>query len=159
MFNRLSMNKQERNEAQWAKWTDQVLTQLPAHSAPATLAPRIRAAVARLQVLPWHRRPWLQWPITFKCLSLAVVGATSTAVSYWVLPHAPVVPSASAVVPGYEPAVTIVGAFSTLSHGLFQALAHSGTGTMAVVLGTIGVFWCMSLGLGTACWRLSIREN
>ncbi len=153
------MNEQERNEAQWAKWTDQVLTQLPAQSAPATLVPRIRAAIARVQALPWYRCPWLEWPVTFKCLSLAVVGATSTAISNWVLPHAPVVPSASAVVPGYQPAATVVGAFSTLSHGLFQALAHSGTATMVLVFGTIGLFWCLSLGLGTACWHLSTREN
>lgn len=153
------MNEQERNEAHWARWTDQVLGQLPARPAPTTLAPRVRAAIARMQALPWYRRPWMQWPMAAKCLSLAVVGAASTAVSYWVLPHAPAVPSASAVVPGYQPAVTMVGAFSALSHGVFQALIHSGTGTMAVVFGTIGALWCMSLGLGTACWRLSIREN
>lgn len=159
MFNVLVMNEQEHNEAKMARWADKVLGQLPGQQAPATLAPRIRAAVARLKALPWYRRPWLQWPLGWRLLSLGLASSASAAISYWGLPAAPTVGSPADLVPGYHPTVTIAGAFATVAHGLFHAVAHAGTWTIAMGLAVAGALWCLSLGLGTVCWRLSVRDN
>ncbi len=153
------MNEHESNDGRMARWADQVLSQSPLQQAPATLLPRIRAAVARLQSLPWYRRPWLQWPLGWRLLSVGLASAASAAMSYWGLPQAPAVGSPADLVPGYHPTVTLASACATVAHGLFHALTHAGTWTVAIVLAVAGTLWCLSLGLGTVCWRLSVRDN
>jgi hypothetical protein len=46
--------------------------------APATLLPRVLAAVAAEQARPWHQRPWWTWPLAGQAAyGLAVAGAAA----------------------------------------------------------------------------------
>lgn len=153
------MKDQEQMEARMARWTEEALRQLPTQKAPGSLAPRVRAAIARLGAVPWYRQPWLNWPIQWRMLSAACVVLGIASVAVWGLPVTPAAPEPSAVVPGLQPAATLWGALTTLASALFGAVLHSGTWTAALVLGGLTTLWFLSLGLGTACWRIASVES
>jgi hypothetical protein len=50
---------------------DDALDQLPARPAPASLAPRVMAAVHAWEERPWHQRGWLSWPAGWQAASVA----------------------------------------------------------------------------------------
>ncbi len=52
-----------------AAWADQTLRQLPMRRAPASLMPRVLAALARQRALPWYQQPWFRWPRHFQMLA------------------------------------------------------------------------------------------
>ncbi len=54
------------------KQMDRELRSLPAPRAPETLAPRVMAAIAAQTALPWHRRPWFEWPRGWQVASAAL---------------------------------------------------------------------------------------
>jgi hypothetical protein len=47
------------------------LRRLPAPAAPATLLPRVLAAVQAWTLRPWYARAWFTWPIGLQVVSLA----------------------------------------------------------------------------------------
>ena len=53
------------------------LAHLPSPAAPATLLPRVMAAVQAWATRPWYERAWTTWPIGWRVAALAlfVVGA------------------------------------------------------------------------------------
>jgi hypothetical protein len=57
------------------KQMDRELRSLPAPRAPETLAPRVMAAIAAQAALPWHRRPWFEWPRGWQVASAALTVA------------------------------------------------------------------------------------
>jgi hypothetical protein len=52
---------------------DRHLQRLPAPQAPATLLPRVLAAVGQLDRSPWYARPWIAWPRGLQVVSATVV--------------------------------------------------------------------------------------
>jgi hypothetical protein len=55
------------------------LAGLPAPHAPASLLPRVMAAVHAWAARPWYERAWFTWPIPLKVASCALVIALLTA--------------------------------------------------------------------------------
>lgn len=153
------MNEQEQKEAALGRWADEVLRQLPGHRAPASLLPRVRTAVMRLRTLPWYQRPWLQWPLGFRLMSLFFAAGFSAILSSSVLPHVPTAPTASEIVPGYAPVVSLANATAATARAVEHAIVHSDAWIVALILGVLAALWFLALGLGTACWRLAIQEH
>ena len=49
------------------------LRRLPSPMAPATLLPRVLAAVQQWSQRPWYERAWFTWPIGWQVISLAAL--------------------------------------------------------------------------------------
>jgi hypothetical protein len=66
---------------------DAALRRLPALRAPATLTPRVMAAVRQRREAPWYRRSWFAWPaggrLVAATVALALIGA-----GVWWMPSA-----------------------------------------------------------------------
>jgi len=52
---------------------DRQLQRLPDPQPPATLLPRVLAAVGDLDPSPWYARPWMAWPRALQVVSATVV--------------------------------------------------------------------------------------
>ncbi|HWB99211.1 MAG TPA: hypothetical protein VG672_21025, partial [Bryobacteraceae bacterium] len=68
------MNSQRQNDLETE--IDRLLRELPELNAPASLAPRVLAALARKTALPWYRQPWTAWPFYLR-LAVFVLLLTS----------------------------------------------------------------------------------
>lgn len=66
---------------------DASLKALPAPQAPATLVPRVMAAISALRGQPWYLRPWLSWPAGWQAASATVV-VSMLAGALWMVPAA-----------------------------------------------------------------------
>lgn len=69
----------------WEAWLDRRLRELPDRPAPASLAPRVLAAVAARARRPWYRRPWLEWPRPVQAASLLAVSFALGALTFALL--------------------------------------------------------------------------
>jgi hypothetical protein len=52
---------------------DRALRQLPPPAAPATLLPRVMAALQEGTERPWYERAWFTWPAGWKAASIAAL--------------------------------------------------------------------------------------
>jgi hypothetical protein len=66
---------------------DAELRRLPDPVAPATLLPRVLAAVDAWARRPWYARAWFTWPLPLRAASVAVAAAAVYGV--WNLPPLP----------------------------------------------------------------------
>jgi hypothetical protein len=66
---------------------DRDLRRLPLPMAPATLLPRVLAAVDAWARRPWYTRAWFTWPLGWQIASIAALALF--AVGLWMLPPAP----------------------------------------------------------------------
>ncbi len=154
------MNDNGRNEEKLAAWADQALKQLPARRAPATLAPRVLAALAKQRALPWYRQPWLNWPRHFQVLSLVLFAGLLGAITWFLLPHADALTLANAKQTlsqseAVRPVSVTMGVLSALGNALVLVLGNLQAWVIAAALGALAFLYFSCLGLGTACWRLA----
>jgi hypothetical protein len=154
------MSDPRKHDEPLAAWTDHALKQLPARPAPATLAPRILAALARRRALPWYRTPWFNWPRHFQVLS-AVLAAAVVGVGLWlILPHTDAVTLASAKQAAgnleiVRPVSVTASILGTLGNAFLLVVKSLNTWVLAGLLGAFALVWSTTLGLGTACWRMA----
>ena len=66
---------------------DAALRRLPALRAPATLTPRVMAAVRQRREAPWYRRSWFAWPAAGR-LAAATAALVLIGAGIWWLPSA-----------------------------------------------------------------------
>jgi hypothetical protein len=69
-------------------WLDRELRRLPDPLPPASLLPRVMAAVQALERRPWYTRAWIQWPRPMQALSSAAAMAVLVAAWWLVFPAA-----------------------------------------------------------------------
>ncbi len=142
-----------------ATWADHTLKQLPVRRAPATLAPRVVAALARQRGLPWYQQPWFRWPRHLQALAFLLATALLFGLAWFIIPHGDAVSLAAAQQAASQlelvkPVTTTFDVLGTLGHAgtlLFRSLSGW---ALAAVLGGAAFLWCSTLGLGTAAWRL-----
>ena len=143
-----------------AEWTDQVLRQLPARRAPASLAPRILQAIARQRALPWYRRPWMEWPRLYRVITAVATLLVLGFGGWWILPHADVV-SLSAATEAASQFETVrevsvtAGILKSLGQAVLLVVRSLHAWVLAGLLGLAALIWTTTLGLGTVCWRLA----
>jgi hypothetical protein len=143
-----------------AEWTDQVLRQVPARRAPASLAPRILQAIARQRALPWYRRPWMEWPRLYQVITAVATLLILGAGGWWILPHADAVSlsaateAASQLEAVREVSVT-AGVLKSLGQALLLVVRSLHAWVLAALLGLAALIWTTTLGLGTVCWRIA----
>ncbi|MBX3744228.1 MAG: hypothetical protein KF833_02875 [Verrucomicrobiae bacterium] len=136
---------------------DRALRALPERSAPATLMPRVRQAIAERQRLPWWRKSFQHWPGPARWMFLGLTTALAVLVlsAGW----------GGSDGAGYrwmaQEALAVAG-YLEVAAGVLGTLTNAGL----AVAGTLGPAWIWgaaavagacyltTLGLGTFCYRL-----
>lgn len=143
-----------------AAWADHTLKQLPQRRAPATLAPRVMAALARQRALPWYQQPWFRWPRHLQVLAFLLAGTLLAGLAWVIAPHGDTLSLESARLAASQlelvkPVTTTFDTLGTLGHAGTLLLKNLSGWVLAAALGGAAVVWCSTLGLGTATWRLA----
>jgi hypothetical protein len=63
--------------ADLARHVDDLLRRLPLPDAPATLLPRVMAAVQSFSQRPWYQRAWFTWPLQLQVAACVLLIATA----------------------------------------------------------------------------------
>jgi len=71
------------SDPKWETELAQELRKLPDREAPATLIPRVMAALQARVRLPWWRRTWWQWPPAAQLLGLLAVSSVLGLITYY----------------------------------------------------------------------------
>ncbi|MCW5557195.1 MAG: hypothetical protein KIT22_05100 [Verrucomicrobiae bacterium] len=147
-----------------ARWADGILRQLPDRPAPAGLAERILQAVARHRALPWHRRPWTQWPAGLQVLAGLMAAGVLAAMWWLLLPEADAMTrsaaqAASSRLDALGPWSAVVSLVQSLANALILVLRGLNPWMLAAGAGFLAILWTTTLGLSTACWRLAMGPS
>jgi hypothetical protein len=150
------MNERSHNEERLAEWTDRTLKQLPLQAAPATLAPRVLAQLARQKAVPWHRKPWMNWPRHFQILSVLLFAGLVGSIAGILLPNlnAMSLTGSAASQDWVKPVSTTLGVLGALGNAASAVLRNTQGWVIASLLGILASIYLSCLGLGTACWRI-----
>ena len=138
------------------------LRQLPELEAPATLLPRVMAAIVARQQLPWWRRSWTTWPrgtrmgffVLLMLIALTMLGGGWQAWN---------TVAASRYGVGLEqflaPVLSLGQLVVVLAHGLSLTVKTLIMQPVFVAgLIAIGLMYLTCIGLGSACFRLVIHR-
>jgi hypothetical protein len=159
------MKDRQPTEKALERWATDALRQLPQRKAPASLAPRILAAVARAEARPWYMRPWSEWPDHFRWMTVLVVGALlAAALQALAGVHHAALPVLAQmddqVASTIRPASVLVNAMEALGRGAVHAARGSlGGYGLAACAGLLALIWGSTIGFGATCWRLAGERN
>lgn len=150
------------HEQRLAAEIDRELKTLPELRAPSTLIPRVRAAIAQRQSVPWYRQPWPAWPVPVRAAALVVLAGFFASLCFgaWRLPDTEGYLAASRHAAGWFSGLTTLW---NVLHALLSTLARAfeqlGRGFLFGCLAAVALAWAMCLGLGTACLRLAFARR
>lgn len=137
------------------------LRRLPELSAPATLLPRVMAAVRARAALPWWRRSWWEWPIAARTVFTGLVTASVALLIYFGSPLLTgLTTTASASVPSHW-----LATITDFVKGL-ESVANAGAvvwraAAQPVILGLLVIssaMYLLCVGAGTMFVRLALRR-
>ncbi len=138
------------------------LKSLPELQAPATLIPRVRAAIARRQCVPWYRQPWPAWPVPMRAAALVILAGffALLCLGAWKVPDTESYLAATRHATGwFSSLATLWNALNALVSTLAQAVQQLGRGFLLGCLVAVSLAWAMCLALGTACLRLTLARR
>lgn len=141
---------------------DRELKALPPHRAPATLAPRVLAALARRAPRPWYRRAWQTWPWPLQVTSLAVLCAafTGLCLTAWQLPKLPPMASASRAIGGWLSSLEVFwSAAAALAAAAGHVLQSCSTATLVGIGAMLLLSYALCVGLTTVYVRLALARR
>lgn len=126
------------------------LTALPPPQAPASLLPRIMAAVGRSAERAWYLRGWLRWPLGWQTASVAaflVVGAALFAMlpPVWQQVGNSVVAPAAETVGRFEQTLRMASVLASTVLTICRAVAEPLVKYAVVLLVAMGMI-CAALG-------------
>lgn len=144
-------------------WLTREAKTLPYRKAPASLSPRVLAAIRAEQALPWYRMSWTNWPGLLKLLSLVFFTGLAAVVSYavgWVwaegmdlfATHATTETAANLLGPFYEVPAALVSA-------AWMVVAQINSTVWLLVGITAALFYLSFIGLGSLVYRLSSSHS
>lgn len=135
-----------------------LLRQLPGRRAPANLAPRVLAELARRAQLIWYRRPWTDWPEVMRWLSTFVLAGT-VAGTLRLLEGGWTATKTSPALASVQDVPVYLNAAETCSRSLLNLTQLVPTTWWLVGAAALGIVALSTLGLGTAAWRLARSSN
>jgi hypothetical protein len=140
----------------------QELARLPDVSAPATLIPRVMAAIAARAAAPWYRQPWQAWPLPGRLAFLAFLLALFVGLCFG--SHEAI--RLAGLAPGIQQLGQLLSSMTAIQNALSTA---AGIGGLAVrQLGTtvllatclaLALSYALCVGLGTLCVRLAYSRR
>ena len=152
---------QNEREQKLASRIQRELARLPLVEAPASLLPRVMAAVEARVRQPWWRRSWLSWPRSCRVLFLLVSVVLAGACAY----------GFNLLVAGIAvgaPGESLAGEFDFLRPAWGVALALGNALVLVIQSGgplliwgiclTMAAIYLTSIGLGTLCYRVAVNK-
>ena len=152
---------EHETDKQWEELLDRKLRDLPEREAPATLIPRVLAAIEARARLPWWRRSWWHWPPLARILALVLLGVVVGGMAYLLagVEHSLVVAAVEQQAVDWLARLTpFWNACVTLGNAAALVLRQCGN---LLLFGA--VFLCVGmylscLALGTVCYRLALNR-
>jgi len=146
----------------WEARLDRELKRLPDRPAPATLMPRVLAAIQARARLPWYRQDWSTWPRFAQGFSLAVLSLLLGALTYACL-HFPELGAPDAFRAQLDTWLAPLVALWTVAQalgGVAVALCSKAGGWVCLGLGIVCLAAYLSaVGAGTMLYRLACGKR
>ena len=152
------MNSNYENELEAR--IDSELKALRPLPAPASLAPRVMAAIERRSTVPWYRRSWQMWPAGLQAVSLVALLAMFGGLCFGAstLMHSAAGAAAMQKAGGWFSVLgTISRTLTVLTDAASLSVHQLGTGVIAGCVAVLIMAWIACVGLGTVCVRLALR--
>jgi hypothetical protein len=149
-------------EPRWVADLDRRLKDLPPRRAPATLAPRVRAALRARAAQPWYGRAWWQWPPAARALSLLIFSSLLGGLT-WVGLNAGRSDLGTAL--GTRVADTLASVaplwalLATLVEAMARVLQCVPLAAWAGALAFFAAMYLATIGLGTALYRIALPQR
>ena len=152
---------QNEREQKLASRIQRELGRLPLIEAPASLLPRVMAAVAARARQPWWKRSWLSWPRSCRVLFLlvSVVLAGGCAYGFNFLGEGAAIESLAG---------SLAGSFGflrpfwqlalALGNALVLVIRSGGPLLIWAICLTVAAIYLTSVGLGTLCYRVAVNK-
>jgi len=141
---------------------DRVLKELPELTAPGTLMPRVLAAIAARQALPWYRQPWIVWPVSLRFATMLFLLASfgSLCIASFELTRAAGLATAmQEVSQTFSGLSSIWNVINVLLSAVVLVIKHLGTGFIIACCFAAALAYAICVGLGTACVRLAYARK
>jgi hypothetical protein len=141
---------------------DRELKRLPELAAPATLIPRVMAAIEHQAAVPWYRQPWLDWPLPARAASFAFLLAVFGGVGFglWAFLQTAVFAAATGKVGELVSSIGLVqNALNAIGGALVLAVKQLGTGFMIGICAAVASGYVLCVGLSTLCVRLAFARR
>lgn len=154
------MNPPQENEL--AAQIDRELKSLPPLQAPASLAPRVLAAIAAQRRAPGTRAGWQSWPLAWRVASFAVLAALFAGLCFagWQATQTEAVTTATAKVSGVFALFSLAGkVFNVLGEALMAVVRHVGTGYVIGALVLVGLAYAACAAAGSYYFRFAFARR
>lgn len=141
---------------------DRELRQLPPETAPATLLPRVLAALRQSAGLPWWHRPWQTWPASLQVASAALVFA-GLGLLFVYGPAAADAVRAGWLAQQFSGTMKFLSPYADSVGALGKPLLAAGRKASSLVLFGVFAVWALMylscVGLGTVFVRMAILKR
>jgi hypothetical protein len=158
MNNDMNTEYEERLQAQ----VHALLKGLPPRTAPATLLPRVLAAIQSRAPLPWHRQSWQMWPAALRVASLVLLLSLfgGLCLAGWKLPHAQAYASTVGQLTQWLSGVCALwNALAALCAAALAMVKRLPAGFIAACLISLGLGYGLCIGLGAAWMRFAFARR
>jgi hypothetical protein len=138
------------------------LKALPELTAPASVANRVMAAIELRLNVPWYRRAWVTWPVTWRMASLAAMLVLFGGLCFagWELSRTEMIISAMhRIGQSFSGLNTIGSVLKILAGSVALVVKKLGTTFIAACLFAAGLGYAIFLGLGTVYFRLAFAKR
>ena len=141
---------------------DRQLKALPELLAPRSLAPRVMAALARRDSLPWYRQSWPAWPVPVRVFALVISLALFAVFCYagWEFSQLPAFAVISGKLAGVFSLIdSLLNTVNVLLAALLLAFKHLGNWVVFGSLAALALAYAMCVGLGSVYFRLAFARR
>ena len=149
------------NEQELAERIARELRQLPPPKAPATLAPRVRAALAARAHQPWWKKSWAHWPFSlrmiFFAVSLTVAGGFIYA-GLWFTPDMSLAPMLARLESYFDFLAPVWQLLAALGIAFMSVVLSSGQLFLWSAVALAAVMYLTCVGLGTLYYRVALNK-
>ena len=150
------------HETELAAQLDRELKSLPLLRAPASLAPRVMAALATQERAPMFRGGWQTWPLALRAASLVLLVALFAGLCFagWQASQTAAMTTVTAKVSSVFSLVGLVGkTLSVLGDAATHVFRSLGTGYIVVAVAVVLLANAACVGLGSFYVRFAFARR
>jgi hypothetical protein len=144
------------------RWAGRALGELPEPKAPRDMLPGILERVRREAATPWHRRPWMEWPVglrwTSACAMALVVSLVGLQGDAFLEAAMRAVQRVDALRMAQDAGSSLLSAASMCLGVAARVWEQLPRPWFLAVVAALMALWISTVGLGAALWRL-LRPN
>lgn len=154
------MNPDQEN--QLAAQVDRELKSLPPLAAPATLAPRVLAAIAAQQRAPATRAGWQSWPLVWRVASFVLLAAFfgGLFLAGWQAMQSPAATETASKVSEAISLLALAGkVFNVLGEAALYLVRQLGPGLTVAIVGVVLLAYATCAALGSLYVRFAFARR